>query len=120
MRVGELGYALGHEHVFEFLQVHFSLDFIEYGIRRQLINASAVAFAQGFDFVVGRWRIGLNIAAGQGLDVFVRPVFWLLRPCGGEDNFLLKLQVLVLPVLLVGLPYTLNVGNTDKALGGVA
>ena len=82
------------------------------------LNGSGVGFVEFFHGVVGGWGIGLNVAAGQGLDVFVGRVGGFLGAGAGEDDLLLQGEILVLPELLIELPEALGVDDPDQALGG--
>ena len=71
----------------------------------------------GLNSRIGGRRIGLDVAACKGFDIFPRRVFRSLDSGASEDHLLLERQLLVHPELLVHLPDSLGVDDADLALG---
>ena len=96
----------------------FSVDLGQHGLWRQLVDLARERPAAGLHGGVGRRRIGLDVGAGERLDVLPRRVGRLLRAGAGEDHLLLQRQLLVGPELLVQLPDALGVDDADQSLRG--
>ncbi len=87
-------YAFFHQNAFELGVIDFRVDFGQDVLRREPIDLASERQAALLRGVVGGGRVGLDVAAGQGLDVFPRRLARLLRACAGEDDLLAKREFL--------------------------
>ena len=90
LRIGELGDPFGHQRRFELLHVHQPVDLLDHRGRRKLVDLPGEGAAAAGDGLVGGGRIGLDVAAGEGLDVLPGRIAGLLRARAGKDDLLLS------------------------------
>src|ERR1700721_584109 len=90
VRIGKLGRALVHQHVFQIGLIDFLVDVVQNRLIGKLVHLLRVLVVQFLDGVVSAGRIGLNVAAGQGGDVFGGRVAGFLGAGAGEGVFLFQ------------------------------
>src|SRR4051812_2567942 len=118
MRLGEFFGAFIHEGLLHFGRVYFGVDLIEDFLGGHAVHLARVFLVELVDGFVGGGGGGLDIGTGQGFDVLVGRVLFLLSARGGEDDLLLQGQVFVVPEFLIQVPEALGIDNANEALGG--
>jgi hypothetical protein len=116
LRVSEFGGAFFHQLVFHFLLIDFGINVGQDVLRGHFVDVAGVGFVEFFHGVVGGGRVGLDVAAGEGFDVFIRGVGRFLGAGAGEDDLLLERKIFVGPEFLVELPEAFDVDDADLAL----
>src|ERR1700722_12302986 len=109
--VGEFGGAFVHKGVFHLGGVNLFVDFVQDGFVGHRVDLALVVVVEFFHRVVGRGGIGLDVAAGEGGDVFVAGVGGLFGAGAGENDFLFEGEILGAPEILIELPEALGVDN---------
>lgn len=120
MGVGEFFGAFGHEGVFELFEVDIFVDFGEDFLWGHFVDRAGEGFAgHVMDGGVGVRRVGLDVGAGEGGDVFVSGIPLLFDTGAGEDDFLFQPEPFVFPPRLIVGPEAFDVDEADLALGGL-
>ena len=117
LRLDKLDDPLGQERGFQPLHVDEPIDLPHHFFRGEDIDAAREGPpAVGHRVVGGGW-VGLDVAAGEGLDVLPRRLAGLLRARAGEDDLLLQRRGPLGPKRLVLRPDPLGVEDAHLALG---
>src|SRR6516162_9075727 len=98
--IGELFDPLFHERVLHMVGVEEEVDIGEYLFWRQLIHLPGDDTATLLDRLIGGWRIGFDVRAGEDFHILPGRVARLLGTCAGENDLLFERQVFIRPKIL--------------------
>ena len=119
MRIGKFCDAFAHERFFEVVEIDDGVDFancFRIGKSIDLAIEGESAICNG---VVSAWRVGLNVAASECLNIFPSWIIRFFCAGTGEDDFLLKRTAFVLPKFLIAGPDALRIDDSDESLRSV-
>lgn len=98
---GKLGDPFGHQGSMQMIDIDGGVDFVLNRLAGHLLEGWRKPLVAGRDRLVGFGRIGLNVAAGERLDIFPRWQARIFHAGARENQFLIQFQTLVAPELTV-------------------